>query len=311
MAMRRVWLLGVGMAAVGAATVQAAPRQIGRYNDWVALRDESGPAPQCFLVERPGASEPVRSGTEKAMLAVRRMAGSQDLVAVMTGMKVDSLAAEVRINGQEFPFAKTTNGLEAKEVDRTLAALAAGGELVVRLGAAGQTLVEDRYPLVGFGQGYQALAAGCALTTTPQAQNALPTLPAVVSPAGHHEVPLHHMSGVATLPVLVNGVAVLEFVVDSGAAEIGIPEDVFERLQRDGVVSERDFTGEGRFRTADGRTYTSRVFRLRMVQLGNQRFTDISAHVSPKGSPMLLGQSLLGKLHSWSVDNQRGVFLWD
>ncbi len=40
------------------------------------------------------------------------------------------------------------------------------------------------------------------------------------------EIPLHKHGGVYTLPVRINGIITLNFILDSGASEVAIPADV-------------------------------------------------------------------------------------
>ena len=60
------------------------------------------------------------------------------------------------------------------------------------------------------------------------------------------------MGGVFVLPAAVNGSATAYFIVDSGAANVQIPEDLAEELKRNGTLTEADSLGQRRFTLADG-----------------------------------------------------------
>jgi predicted aspartyl protease len=126
---------------------------------------------------------------------------------------------------------------------------------------------------------------------------------------GHSETALHNDGGTFTVPVLINGVIPLEFMVDSGAAEVSIPADVVMTLMRTGTIGPDDFLGKRTYVMADGSTVPSQAFRIRSLRVGNREVRNATAGVAPvKGSP-LLGQSFLRQFGSWSIDNRRGVLV--
>jgi hypothetical protein len=61
------------------------------------------------------------------------------------------------------------------------------------------------------------------------------------------EVSLLKKGGVYTVPVLINGVIPLQFIVDSGAADISLPADVFLTLLRTGTIGKDDFVGNAQY----------------------------------------------------------------
>ena len=109
------------------------------------------------------------------------------------------------------------------------------------------------------------------------------------------------------VPVRINQAISIPFVLDSGAAEVAIPADVFMTLMRSHSVSDSDFIGEGIFVTADGTKHKSQQFILREVQVGTHVLRDVVANVVPIEGDPLLGQSFLSRLPSWSIDNNSHV----
>src|SRR5205823_1678455 len=101
------------------------------------------------------------------------------------------------------------------------------------------------------------------------------------------------MGGVFVLPAALNGHTNSNFVVDSGAANVQIPQEVADELMGIGTLNQSDFLGERRFVVADGRGVMQRVFRLRSVQIGNRTMENVLAAVGARHSQALLGQSLL------------------
>src|SRR5260370_34324031 len=80
----------------------------------------------------------------------------------------------------------------------------------------------------------------------------------------------HRMGGVFVLPAVINGGTKSYFIVDSGAANVQIPEEVAEEMKRAGTLAESDFLGQRRFTLADGSGLQQRVFRLKSLQIGDR-----------------------------------------
>ena len=58
---------------------------------------------------------------------------------------------------------------------------------------------------------------------------------------GHETVPMVGDGGTFKVPVAINGQLTLDFIVDSGAADVSIPADVVLTLVRTGTLAESDF----------------------------------------------------------------------
>ena len=69
-------------------------------------------------------------------------------------------------------------------------------------------------------------------------------------------------NGVLKVPVQVNGVISLKFVIDSGASTVQVPKDVFLTLIRTETIKERDFLPGKTFVLADGSKVKSEAWVL-------------------------------------------------
>ncbi|MGH7829718.1 MAG: retropepsin-like aspartic protease family protein, partial [Candidatus Binatia bacterium] len=125
------------------------------------------------------------------------------------------------------------------------------------------------------------------------------------------DILLRKAGGVYEVPVNVNGVMDLHFIIDTGAAEVFIPADVIDALKRTKTVTQRDFLPHKLYTLADGSTVKSPRVMLRHIKIGSHQLENIQASVSQPGSPLLLGQSLLEKLGSYTVDNRRMILVVD
>lgn len=131
----------------------------------------------------------------------------------------------------------------------------------------------------------------------------------MVSSAYAERIPLERSGGVYTLPVLINNVITLSFVLDSGAAEVSIPMDVALTLNRAGTIDSGDFLGEGTYQLADGTVSKNPRILIRRLRLGNYEITNVVASIGPIASPLLIGQSLLARVTSWTIDNQNNLLV--
>lgn len=123
------------------------------------------------------------------------------------------------------------------------------------------------------------------------------------------EVSLEYENGVYTLPVRINGAITLNFILDSGSAEVAIPVDVALTLLRAKTITETDFMPGKSYILADGTILRSPRFFIRELEIAGQKITDVPALIIPANGSLLLGQSLLKKLDSWSLDNKKHVLI--
>ena len=126
-----------------------------------------------------------------------------------------------------------------------------------------------------------------------------------ITSAHSETIKLEQEGGVYKLPVRINDAVALPFIVDSGAAEVSIPADVFLVLLRGKTVSKADDLGSSKFTQADGTTVSSERFLLHKMSVGDHVVTDVVANVVPVAGEPLLGQSFLGRLPSWTFDNNQ------
>lgn len=127
--------------------------------------------------------------------------------------------------------------------------------------------------------------------------------------ADAESIPLRREGGVLVLPVQVNDRITLDFTIDSGAADVVIPADVFSTLSRTGTITSKDMMASQVYELADGSRQEARRFRIRKLKIGNLELRNIVGSVTPAGGTLLLGQSFLSHLPSWSIDNRHGLLV--
>jgi clan AA aspartic protease (TIGR02281 family) len=134
--------------------------------------------------------------------------------------------------------------------------------------------------------------------------------PAAAAPAGHtEEVALKAEGGELLVPVVINDSVKLDFMLDSGASVVTIPADVAMTLIRTGTLTRDDYLGRQTFQLADGRTVPSTILRIRTLKVGDIVVHDVQASVTDAKGSLLLGQTFLARLSTWSIDNARHVLV--
>lgn len=122
-------------------------------------------------------------------------------------------------------------------------------------------------------------------------------------------IKLSYRNGVYHIPVTLNDSVRLEFVVDTGAATLLLPYDVFSTLVRTGTISETDILGKAQSVTATGEVIEIGRVNIRQLQIGNQIIHNIEAGIGGENASLLLGQSALKKLEPWSINTQQKILI--
>lgn len=123
------------------------------------------------------------------------------------------------------------------------------------------------------------------------------------SPKGSISVRMKKERGTYVLPVLINNAITLDFVLDSGAADVTVPADVFRTLVRTGSIKDSDITGKQTYVLADGSKLQSFTFTIRSLKVGDKVVENVRGSVAATEGSLLLGQSFLERFELWSIDN--------
>jgi hypothetical protein len=76
-----------------------------------------------------------------------------------------------------------------------------------------------------------------------------------------------------------------------------------------GTLTSDDMIDTQNYRLANGTEQKSPRFRFRSLRVGNVELRDVIGSVVVQNGDLLLGQSFLSRLKSWSIDNERHIFL--
>ena len=149
---------------------------------------------------------------------------------------------------------------------------------------------------------HAALVAGLSLGVVPAVADN-------VAPSRQEIVPIEAKDGAYVVPVTVNGVLPLKFIIDSGSADVSIPADVAWTLRTMGTMSGTDFLGRKTYLLADGSRISSEIYRVASIKIGGLIMHNVTVRISAEKSSLLLGQSFLRRLNSWSLDNSRSLLI--
>ena len=134
---------------------------------------------------------------------------------------------------------------------------------------------------------------------------------AALADDGAQTVPMEPHNGSFVVPVVLNDVLTEKFIVDSGSADVSIPEDVASTLMKLGTITAADLLGSKTYMLADGSRVPSQIYRVASLRIGSMVMRNVTVRVAAAKSDLLLGQSFLSRLKSWSMDNTRQVMIFN
>jgi clan AA aspartic protease (TIGR02281 family) len=140
--------------------------------------------------------------------------------------------------------------------------------------------------------------------TSEQPSQAYPT-----SQSSETEAALTTDQGTKTVTGIVNAAISARFMIDFGASYVQIPLPLAMRLADLGTFDRDDYVKQASFELADGSESGAPVVRLHSLTVGGVTLNDVLASIGGEGSDVLLGQSFLNRLGSWSIDNSRSALV--
>ena len=100
----------------------------------------------------------------------------------------------------------------------------------------------------------------------------------------------------------------LHFVFDTGAADVTISMVEATFMLKNGYIKPTDIIGSARYMDANGDISEGTAINLRHVNFGGLELDNVRASVvRNQKAPLLLGQSVLGRLGTIEIDNSKSV----
>jgi clan AA aspartic protease (TIGR02281 family) len=107
----------------------------------------------------------------------------------------------------------------------------------------------------------------------------------------------------------VNGLP-LKMIFDTGAADVTISAVEASFMLKNGYLSDSDVKGKRNYMTASGDIHEGTILRLKEVKLGDAVLRNVEASVvHSQKAPLLLGQSVLEKFGTITIDNVNSKLL--
>ena len=118
------------------------------------------------------------------------------------------------------------------------------------------------------------------------------------------EVPITRKAGgTFNVDCSVNGLA-LNMIFDTGASDVSISKVEADFMLKNNYLSKDDIKGKQYYQTADGGISEGTVITLKEVRIGDAVLHNVDASVvKSQKAPLLLGESVLQKFGTFTVDN--------
>ena len=102
----------------------------------------------------------------------------------------------------------------------------------------------------------------------------------------------------------------LHFVFDTGASDVTLSMVEAAFMMKNGYLTGKDVIGNQRYMDANGDVSVGAVINIRDVDFGGHSLKNVRASVvKNQKAPLLLGQSVLGRLGKIEIDNQKQVLI--
>jgi hypothetical protein len=124
--------------------------------------------------------------------------------------------------------------------------------------------------------------------------------------AAGREIPLMRDGSMYRVPVTLDGRLVRPFIVDTGAGEVQISTELSHALFPRGSAV---YLPDGTYRLADGRIVRNRRVLIPSLRVGDRELRNVSASIGGPDASLLLGQNVLDRLGTWSIDGRRAVLV--
>ena len=121
------------------------------------------------------------------------------------------------------------------------------------------------------------------------------------------EIPFNKSGNMMMIECTINSLP-LHFIFDTGASDVSISDVEANFMMKNGYLHPNDVVGKARYQTADGNISEGTVINLKHVNFGGLELTDVKASVvKSQKAPLLLGQSVFGRLGKIEIDNREKV----
>jgi hypothetical protein len=143
--------------------VPAAPRAIGKFEDWTAATHLEAGQTVCYAFTRAVASSPPLPGRGDVVLTVtQRPGGARDAVAISAGFAYAANAeVGLQVDGTTLPFYTAQRSAFARDGHAAVAAFERGRQAIAKSPGPRNAAVTDTFNLRGFSPAFAAINKAC------------------------------------------------------------------------------------------------------------------------------------------------------
>jgi hypothetical protein len=141
----------------------AGPRQLGRFDDWVAATHQESGQTVCYAFTRAKTSAPRLPGRTEVVLTVAERPSGRDSVAFSAGFDYPKgAAATVQVDTTGLDFYTVQRNAFARDGKAAVSAFEKAGQALARSpGPHDGQVVADTFSLRGFSAAYAAINKAC------------------------------------------------------------------------------------------------------------------------------------------------------
>ena len=142
------------------AAAAAGPKQIGKFDDWIAATHAESGQTVCYAFTRAQSSAPVLPGRGAVVLTVTERSSGRDAVAIEAGLSYAANAnVTVQVDQTGLEFYTAGRNAFARDGKVAVTAFGKGSRAISR--SPGPKEVTDTFSLKGFGAAYAAIVKAC------------------------------------------------------------------------------------------------------------------------------------------------------
>ena len=140
----------------------ATPKQLGKFEDWIAaLHQESGQR-VCYAFTRAQNSSPAMAGRGDVVLTVTQRTTGRDAVALSAGFAYPTgVEVMVQVDQTGHPFYTAGRSAFSRQGAAAVGAMKTSRTVIARSPGPNKTQVVDTFSLKGFPQAYAAIIKEC------------------------------------------------------------------------------------------------------------------------------------------------------
>jgi len=144
------------------ASAPAGPKQIGKFEDWIAATHQESGATVCYAFTRAQTSAPAIAGRGPVIVTITQRPTLRDAVAMEAGFAyADKAAVTLHVDQTALDFYTDKRNAFARDGKAVAAAFAKGAKAIAKSPGPKGVAVQDTFSLKGFSDAYKAINKAC------------------------------------------------------------------------------------------------------------------------------------------------------